>query len=98
MIAIEAEIETETEIEEGDTNMPPRGRFRRVRRVCIYCVAKFEPDYKAHDELRRLVSERGKILPRRIDGMCAKHQRRFAVEVKRARHLGLVPFVAENLK
>jgi small subunit ribosomal protein S18 len=75
-----------------------RPRGRRAKKVCIYCETKTEPDYKAHETLSRIVSERGKILPRRINGMCAKHQRRVAVSVKRARYLGLLPFVAENIR
>jgi len=66
--------------------------------VCIYCEKKIEPDYKAWDILGRMVTERGKILPRRISGTCAKHQRRIAVQVKRARHLALLPFAAENIR
>lgn len=74
----------------------PRGRFRR--RVCVYCEKKIEPDYKILEVLGRMVMERGKILPRRISGMCAKHQRRVAVQIKRARYLALLPFAAESLR
>jgi small subunit ribosomal protein S18 len=76
--------------------MKPRRVFRR--RVCIYCEKKFEPDYKVEEVLGRMVTERGKILPRRISGLCAKHQNGVSAQVKRARHMALLPFVAENLR
>lgn len=59
---------------------------------CSFCRAKIEPDYKNAQELSKFVSERGKILGRVRSGLCAKHQRRLAVSVKRARHLGLLAF------
>ncbi len=69
------------------------------RKICRYCEAKVTfIDYKDERELRRLISERGKIVPRRISGTCAKHQRHVAQAVKRARFLALVPYVAENVK
>ena len=70
------------------------GRFRR-RRFCAFCVDKVDIDYKEHDMLRRYVNEYGRIKPRRQTGTCAKHQRRLAIAVKRARHLALLPFVVE---
>jgi small subunit ribosomal protein S18 len=73
-------------------------KFRRTKKVCIFCVHKAEPDYKDENTIRRYVTERGKIVPRRLSGTCAKHQRHLSVAVKRARHLALLPFVAENLK
>ena len=54
---------------------------------------KLKIDYKEPDALRRFITERGKILPRRITGTCAKHQRKLAVEIKRARAVALLPFV-----
>ncbi|MCA9990861.1 MAG: 30S ribosomal protein S18 [Anaerolineales bacterium] len=72
-----------------------RGRFRRRRRICAFCVEKKTIDYKDHDLLRRYVTEHGRIRPRRQTGTCALHQRELAVAVKRARHLALLPFVAE---
>ncbi len=66
---------------------------RRRRRVCQMCIGK-DVDYKDLDVIRRYVSaENGKILPRRITGACAKHQRYIAKEVKKARHMALIPFV-----
>jgi len=74
-----------------------RDRGRRPRRkVCQFCVDKVEHiDYKDVAKLRRFVTERGKILPRRISGNCAKHQRQVTVAIKRARNIALLPFTAE---
>ena len=74
-----------------------RERGRRPRRkVCSFCVDKVEEiDYKDVAKLRRYVTERGKILPRRISGNCAKHQRQVTVAIKRARNIALLPFTAE---
>lgn len=70
-------------------------RFAR-KRVCEFCVGKDKViDYKNADELKRYVSEYGRIRPRRQTGACAKHQREVAVAVKRARHIALLPFVVE---
>jgi small subunit ribosomal protein S18 len=72
-----------------------RGR-RPKRRVCSFCVDKInEVDYKEASRLRRFTSERGKVLPRRITGNCARHQRQLTVAVKRARILALLPFTVE---
>ena len=72
-----------------------RGRIPR-RKVCSFCVDKVEHiDYKDVAKLRRFVTERGKILPRRISGNCAKHQRQVTVAIKRARNIALLPFTAE---
>ena len=74
-----------------------RDRGRRPRRkVCSFCVEKVDHiDYKDVAKLRRFVTERGKILPRRISGNCAKHQRQVTVAIKRARNIALLPFTAE---
>ena len=74
-----------------------RERGRRPRRkVCSFCVDKVEEiDYKDVAKLRRYVTERGKILPRRISGTCAKHQRQLTVAIKRARCVALLPFTCE---
>lgn len=74
---------------------PQRAR-RAKKKVCIFCVDKVEHiDYKDTAKLRRYISERGKIVPRRISGNCAKHQRQLTVAIKRARQIALLPFVAE---
>ena len=73
------------------------GRFGR-RRVCAFCVDKVEYiDYKEPGRLRRYVSDRGKIEPRRKTGTCAGHQRMLTTALKRARHLALLPFTAEHI-
>jgi small subunit ribosomal protein S18 len=74
----------------------PRGPRRPRRRVCQFCADKLDHvGYKDVDILRRFVSDRGKILPRRGTGTCAHHQRMLAVAIKRAREIALLPFVAE---
>lgn len=74
-----------------------RDKGRRPRKkVCSFCVDKVESiDYKDVAKLRRFITERGKILPRRISGNCAKHQRQVTVAIKRARNIALLPFTAE---
>lgn len=73
-----------------------RGRFGRAK-VCAFCVDKVTKiDYKQHDMLRRFLTDRGKIRPRRQTGTCARHQRALARAIKRARHLALVPFTGEQ--
>jgi small subunit ribosomal protein S18 len=71
--------------------------FRKPRRkVCAFCVDKAtEIDYKDIIKLKKFISERGKILPRRISGTCAKHQRQLTTAIKRARHIALLPFTTE---
>lgn len=78
--------------------MKRRRRYTPRRKVCIFTAEGVEPDYKDIKRLQRMVSDRGKILPRRRTGTCAKYQRRLSVEIKRARHLALLPFVAENAR
>ncbi|MGC8862843.1 MAG: 30S ribosomal protein S18 [Armatimonadota bacterium] len=66
------------------------------RKVCAFCVDKIEYiDYKNVNRLRRFVSDRGKILPRRTTGTCASHQRSLTRAIKRAREIALLPFTAE---
>ncbi len=74
-------------------------RYIPKRKVCSFCVAKAEDiDYKDPSLLRRYISDRGKILPRRRTGTCAKHQRALAMAVKRARHLALLPFTPAHIR
>jgi small subunit ribosomal protein S18 len=71
-------------------------RGKKKRRVCVFCSDKTDIiDYKDVGKLKRFVSERGKILPRRITGNCAKHQRTLTIAVKRARHIALLPYTQE---
>ena len=70
-----------------------RGGRKGRKKVCGFCVDKVEViDYKDVAKLRRYISERAKILPRRVTGTCARHQRELTVAIKRARHLALLPF------
>jgi len=75
----------------------PGNRNRRARkRVCAFCVDKISDiDYKDVPRLRRFLSERGKIIPRRVTGTCARHQRQLTVAIKRARHLAFLPYVSD---
>ena len=77
------------------TERPMKVR-RAKKKVCVFCVDKVESiDYKDTGKLRKFISERGKIVPRRISGNCAKHQRQLTIAIKRARQIALLPFVAE---
>lgn len=72
-----------------------RGRRGR-KRVCSFCVDKVDViDYKDIGKLKKHITERGKILPRRISGNCAKHQRALTMAVKRARNIALLPYTTE---
>ncbi len=77
-----------------------RGRdFRSRRKVCAFCVDHVrEIDYKDVSRLRRYLSDRGKIEPRRKTGTCAKHQRRLSVALKNARHMALMPYTAAHIR
>lgn len=66
------------------------------KKVCSFCVDKVDTiDYKDVAKLRRFISERAKILPRRVTGTCAHHQRELTIAIKRARHLALLPFSSD---
>lgn len=82
--------------DKGDSSMKRRVTRRR-KKVCVFCADKNHTgiDYKDVNKLKRYVSERGKILPRRINGNCAKHQRALTVSIKRARHIALMPYTLE---
>ena len=75
---------------------PFRNNIRRRKKVCAFCAEKVEfIDYKNADKLRKYISERGKILPRRVMGTCAEHQRELTTAIKRARQIALLPYDAE---
>ena len=78
----------------ADSPMKRRGGRRR-KKVCVFCGKDNVIDYKDVNKLKRYVSERGKILPRRITGNCAKHQRARTVAIKRARHIALMPYTTD---
>ena len=76
--------------------MVNKRRGRRKKRVCIFCSDKINHiEYKDVPKLRKFVSERGKILPRRITGNCAKHQRKLTISIKRSRHMALMAFTQD---
>jgi small subunit ribosomal protein S18 len=76
-----------------------RGRYTPRRKICAFCVDHVEAiDYKDPSKLRRYLSDRGKMEPRRKTGTCAKHQRRLTIALKRARHLALLPYTAEHIR
>ncbi len=89
------EEEMDEELDKAGRGRPVRttGRVFFKKKVCRFCTQKLKADYKNPEVLRRFTTERGKILPRRITGTCAKHQRVLALEIKRARLLALLPFV-----
>ncbi len=75
---------------------PQRPMMRRRKKVCIFCADKVDfIDYKDSAKLRKFISERGKILPRRISGTCSKHQRELNTAIKRARQVALLPYVTD---
>lgn len=79
------------------STMKRNSKQRRMKkRVCAYCMDKVETiDYKEISKLKKFVTERGKILPRRISGNCAKHQRALTIAIKRARTVALLPYTTE---
>ena len=80
---------------EGPARKRVGGGMRRRKKVCVFCGKDNVIDYKDTAKLKRYVSERGKILPRRITGNCARHQRALTVAIKRARHVALMPYSCE---
>ena len=82
-------------MEKEKADRPYRAR-KAKKKVCQFCAEKIEHiDYKDTARLRKYVSERSKILPRRITGTCAKHQRQVTIAVKRARQIALLPYVSD---
>ena len=80
----------------ADASKMRRGGMRRRKKVCVFCGEKNGViDYKDVNKLKRYVSERGKILPSRITGNCAKHQKHLTVAIKRARHIALMPYTCD---
>ena len=79
----------------ADSSMRRKGGMHRRKKVCVFCGKDHNIDYKDIAMLRRFISERGKILPRRVTGICAKHQRKINLAIKRARAIALLPFSAD---
>ena len=79
-----------------DKEMQKPFRAKRKKKICNFCAEKSEYiDFKDVLKLRKYVSERSKILPRRITGTCAKHQRELTIAIKRARHVALMPYISD---
>ena len=94
--AAASEAPAENTAPRAERRLAPRANNRRRKKVCIFCEDKIDYiDYKDTVRLRKFVSERGKILPRRISGACAKHQRQLTVAIKRARVVALMPYIAD---
>jgi small subunit ribosomal protein S18 len=73
---------------------PSRPNRKGRKKVCAFCVDKIvEIDYKDINRLRKYITERAKIMPRRMNGTCARHQRQLTTAIKRARHIALLPYV-----
>ena len=88
-------METRERTERPERSERPRNDRRR-RKICQFCADKMKTiDYKDTSKLRKYVSDRGKILPRRMTGTCAAHQRQLTEAVKRARHVALLPYTAD---
>ena len=81
--------------DKAESPMKRRSGIRRRKKVCVFCGKDNVIDYKDTAKLKRYVSERGKILPRRITGNCARHQRALTTAIKRARPLSLMPYVQD---
>ncbi|MDR1101804.1 MAG: 30S ribosomal protein S18 [Clostridiales bacterium] len=83
-------------MEPNQKNDRKNGMRRARRRSCPFCIDKIKfVDYKDIARLRRFITERGKIIPRRVSGNCAKHQRQVTLAIKRARHIALLPFTID---
>ena len=83
-------------MERNDTQRPSFRPMHRRKKVCIFCQDKVTGiDYKDTAKLRKFISERAKILPRRVSGTCAKHQRDLNTAIKRARQVALLPYVSD---
>jgi small subunit ribosomal protein S18 len=79
----------------SDSPYKKKGGFHRKKKVCVFCGKDSSIDYKDIAKLRKYISESGKILPRRITGTCATHQRALTVAIKRARHLAMLPYTED---
>jgi len=89
-------VAKETQEKAETTPKTPVKIRRQKKKVCAFCTDKIEHiDYKDVARLKKFISERGKILPRRISGNCAKHQRELTTAIKRARQIALLPYTAD---
>jgi small subunit ribosomal protein S18 len=89
---IDTMADTRNNRNSGNRSRPMRQRHSR-RKICTFCADKIDTiDFKDVARLRKFISERGKILPKRMTGNCARHQRELTIAIKRARHIALLPF------
>ncbi len=96
MNTVDVDANMQENLREGEERQQnKKGKLFYRKKVCRFCSQKAKIDYKDPDSLRRFITERGKILPRRITGTCAKHQRKLALEIKRSRALALLPYVVD---
>ena len=90
------EMTLESVVAADEKTAPRKFKKQSRKKVCAFCVDHARTiDYKEVNKLRRYVTEKGKILPRRVTGLCAKHQRELTIAIKRARHIALLPFTVE---
>ncbi|MBO5789616.1 MAG: 30S ribosomal protein S18 [Clostridia bacterium] len=83
-------------MDRNDSPRPSRAPMHRRKKVCLFCAEKTVAiDYKDVAKLRKFISENAKILPRRVTGTCAKHQRELTTAIKRSRQAALLPFVLD---
>ena len=83
-------------MDRSDNQRSFRQNNHRRKKVCVFCTEKATAiDYKDVAKLRKFISERAKILPRRVSGTCAEHQRALTVAIKRARQIALLPFISD---
>ncbi len=90
----------EVVLDKAQEQQPVEKEYKKVRRVqkrkvCAFCTDKIAIDYKDVARLRKYITEKGKILPRRQTGTCAKHQRELANAIKRARYMALIPYTGD---
>lgn len=83
---VKPRVSTETEPQKSDV---------KVKKVCFFCESKQMPSYTDTNTLRKVLTERGKIVPKLRSGLCSKHQRRVTIQIKYARHLSLLPFTSK---
>ncbi len=95
-VVVEETTATTERTEAAPQRMAQRPNRNRRKKVCMFCADNIEHiDYKDTVRLRKCISERAKILPRRISGTCAKHQRQLTTAIKRARVVALLPYISD---
>ena len=95
-VEVVEEAAVETEEKDARVDRPAQRQIRRRKKVCGFCADKIDYiDYKDANRLKKYVTERSKILPRRISGVCAKHQRQLTTAIKRARQVALIAYISD---